>query len=397
MNPTSSTDGEWIDQIDEPEENIEARNELDRHREQFGEPEHDQPVAGDEPESDSSPLTPLERLGAATLDTAGLRLIQPSQPLIDGLLERDSLALIFGASGGSKTFFGVDLVMHIATGTWWNGCETSGGPGIYVMAEGGKAAGKRVAAWERHHGITYNPDRFDAIAWLTRPVNLFEPAWAGAFVEYCIPRQSAIIVIDTVARNSVGAEENSARDMGILIENADRVRRETHACVTLIHHTGKDAGAGARGSSALRAAVDTEIEVKGTDGRVTITVTKAKDSAPPQPWRFVRTTIDLGTDDRGKPVSSCVLVPDRGQAGDDLTRVTAQVLDVLIRIATPDGVSTATWREVATTADRPDSVGRSSFYEAVSKLVAGRLVQNIGGEKRPLYIPITPGQESAQA
>ena len=69
------------------------------------------------------------------------------------------------------------------------------------------------------------------------------------------------IVVDTLSRALAGGDENSPVDMGRIVVAADRIRAETGAHFTYVHHTGKDAARGARGHSLLRAATDTEIEV----------------------------------------------------------------------------------------------------------------------------------------
>ena len=68
-----------------------------------------------------------------------------------------------------------------------------------------------------------------------------------------------LIVGDTLARLSAGANENAGQDMGLIVRRFDRIRTETKAHFLLIHHSGKNAAAGARGWSGVRAAVDTEI------------------------------------------------------------------------------------------------------------------------------------------
>lgn len=335
-------------------------------------------------ESPSDPSSPLERIRAAAVSTDALKALPPAQPLVQGLLDLDSLAIIYGASGSSKSFLSIDVALHVATGSWWNRCEIAAGPVVYVAAEGARGIGRRVDAWQTQHQV-YDLGRHHPITWVTMPVNLHNAAWAGAFADYCVEQRPVLVVVDTLARCAAGADENSAKDMGVLIDNLDRVKRLTGACTVAVHHTGKDAGAGARGSSALRAAVDTEIEVSASDELVTVKVTKQKDHDEARPWRFVRTPL----------ADSCVLMPDRGQNGAGTNRSHQQALDALAEIAVPGGVSTATWRDAATASDRPDGIGRSTFYGAVRALLDGGLVQNLGTDRSPRYAPVLPGQGGA--
>ncbi len=118
----------------------------------------------------------------------------------------------------------------------------------------------------------------------------------------------ALIVFDTLARVMAG-DENAAPDVGALMRGIDHLRRATGAHIMLIHHSGKDASKGARGHSALRAAVDTEIELtksKETDERMA-RATKQRDMASGADCLFRLEQVVLGRDQDGDPVTSCIV------------------------------------------------------------------------------------------
>ncbi|SDG97148.1 AAA domain-containing protein [Pseudonocardia oroxyli] len=117
------------------------------------------------------------------------------------------------------------------------------------------------------------------------------------------------IVIDTLNRCSVGLDENSAKDMGMVVEALYDLKRATPrdmGAIALIHHTGKD-GKTVRGSSALEAGFDTVYTTsrEGDDGPVTLRRTKRKDGPPDDAmvltWHSVSET-----------GSGVVVQPDRG-------------------------------------------------------------------------------------
>jgi hypothetical protein len=118
----------------------------------------------------------------------------------------------------------------------------------------------------------------------------------------------ALIVIDTFARALTGGDENSTMDTGQAVAGADLIRAETGACVAFIHHSGKDPSKGARGSSALRAATDTEIRIEGQTGQRTATVTKQRDleSGEIMPFELTRVQIGIDPDDK-TAITSCVV------------------------------------------------------------------------------------------
>ena len=76
-------------------------------------------------------------------------------------------------------------------------------------------------------------------------------------------------------------DENSAADIGAFLNSVDMLRDETGAAVVIVHHAGHGDKTRARGSSAIRAAVDVEYSLTKTPEGVTLECTKAKDFEPP--------------------------------------------------------------------------------------------------------------------
>ena len=75
----------------------------------------------------------------------------------------------------------------------------------------------------------------------------------------------------------------------------------------IIHHSGKDKNKGARGHSSLRAAVDTEIEIK-VDGQIrTARCRKQRDLENGKAIAFALQRVELGLDDECDLITSCVV------------------------------------------------------------------------------------------
>ena len=70
-----------------------------------------------------------------------------------------------------------------------------------------------------------------------------------------------LIIIDTVARHMGGLDENNAKDMVKLTLTADKLKDDYQCAVMLVHHTGHSHQDRARGSTAFKGALDTEIIV----------------------------------------------------------------------------------------------------------------------------------------
>ncbi|WP_158101518.1 AAA family ATPase, partial [Streptomyces bobili] len=250
---------------------------------------------------------PADALLAELLDAASLDNMPTLEPLVGDLLHLDSLARIVGPSGHMKSFVTIDLAGHVGTGMQWHGHYVRQGTVVYLVAEGARGIRKRVRAWEKHHGL-----KMDNVLFLPRPVQATGPEW-DTLVEAMRRLQPQLLVIDTQARVSVGVEENSAKELGIVVERIEDLRRATGACVLVIHHTGH-VGEHGRGSSSAKGALQSELHVskKGDNARnivVTVKVGKQKDDEEAGDIQFgLRVvTVDGETKPDGRPVTSVVL------------------------------------------------------------------------------------------
>lgn len=222
--------------------------------------------------------------------------LPPLSFLVDGLLPRGGAAALYGAPGSGKSFLALDIALSVASGRPFLGRVVERAPVFYVAAEGLAGQPARVAAWKRRHGY----DSLVGVHFFTEPVNLLDAGAVGKFL--AAVRQSGqqpnLIVFDTLARCAVGGDENSAKDMGVLVDNVRRIQRATGACVLLLHHTGKQ-GDSERGSTALRGGMDTMLCVKADeDGGLSLLCDKQKDGRVIDPIR-------LRLDPEGE---SCVVV-----------------------------------------------------------------------------------------
>lgn len=239
--------------------------------------------------------------------------ITDTSDFIENLLCENQFSVIYGESNCGKTFFMMDLAMHVALGKTWRGRQVDQGGVIYAALEGGYNTQNRIVAFRKHHNITENIP----LAVIPSSLNLLDPEGdINSLVESIWTAKERIgnikmVIIDTLSRALHGGDENSSMDMGQLIINADAIRSITGAHISFVHHCGKDAVKGARGHSSLRAAVDTEIEISRDDDKSPsrIKIVKQREMEMGDEMFFTLSSIELGKNQRDKPVTSCVVLP----------------------------------------------------------------------------------------
>jgi hypothetical protein len=225
---------------------------------------------------------------------------------VRGVLPEEGLAAVYGPSSSGKSFVALDLLGAVADGRAWFGHRSMPCAVTLVCLEGEHGLKQRMAAYQKRHGRA--PARMRFVA---RPFGLLEPDDVQELAAAIRGTGGAggVIVIDTLNRAAVGADENDSRDMGRLIEGAKSLQRALGGLVLLVHHTGKDASRGLRGHSSLLAALDAAIEVSRDGERREWRIAKSKDGSDDESHPFRLSVVELGVDEDGEPVSSCVIEP----------------------------------------------------------------------------------------
>ncbi|MBT8460499.1 MAG: helicase RepA family protein [Boseongicola sp.] len=214
--------------------------------------------------------------------------------LIPSILPKPSLAILYGAPGCGKTFAALSMALSVASGDNWLGRQCVATAVLYIAAEGVLGLKSRIAAHRSVRGPVGQKIRF-----LPGAPNLLESGDLEALATAleAAGLRPGLIVVDTLARVTTGADENNARDMGEAVAALDTLREAYDATVLVLHHKTKSGGS-ERGSSALRGAADVMIECTGedhADGRkITITCTKMKDDEDFANLAVLMRRIDLG-------------------------------------------------------------------------------------------------------
>lgn len=238
--------------------------------------------------------------------------------VIKGLIPRAELGILYGPSGSGKSFVMLDLCMAIARGVPWRGLKVAQGRVRYIVAEGRGGFRKRIKAYGMHHGVDL--DQVPMAVMETAPNFLLNDDVKAVAQAVSASQGADVIVVDTFAKVTPGANENAGEDMGKALDNCRRISEATGALVILVHHTGKDVDRGARGWSGIRAAADFETEVckDEASGKRWLQVTKQKDGDDDGRWGFKLEDVIVGLDEDDDPITSCVLAddeaPEKGRA-----------------------------------------------------------------------------------
>lgn len=225
-----------------------------------------------EPSTEESPSRFTTRL----LTRSALESLPDPEPLIDGVLDQGTTALLYGKWGSGKSFVALDWAASVATERRWQGRSTRRRKVLYVAAEGAFGLKGRIKAWETGWKVAVTDGQLDI---LPIPVNLAK--WTDVHDLAGLIRENGygFVILDTLARCMVGADENSAKDTGIVVDHLNTLREATpdgRGVVLGVHHTGKD-GKTLRGSSAFEGGADTVYQTCLDGGAIDLTREKRKD------------------------------------------------------------------------------------------------------------------------
>ncbi len=224
---------------------------------------------------------------------------------IDGILPEQGLGMVYGPSGIAKSFMALDMLGCISDGRTYgaDGRKTKQGRVVYVMAEGAGGMRQRLRAYRhRYPAAHHNFKIIDAAP------NLMNPADVGEVMQTIMEAGGAdVIMFDTLHSCMAGGDENSAKDMSVLLNHARAIQACINGLVMFVHHSGKDETKGARGSSSIRAAMEVEIELglnPKFPGKRIARIAKQRDGDDQLMWEFDLEPIIIFGD---KPLSSVIV------------------------------------------------------------------------------------------
>ena len=197
--------------------------------------------------------------------------------VVKGIVPKKGIVTIYGASGSSKSFVAIDLAMNLALGNAWFGIPvTTKVPVVYVALEGFTGVVKRLQGWCKHY--KWYPNNLEVTK---DELLLAENKSVDDFISFYRGREfsGGIVIIDTLNNACPNIDENHAGAMSGVIYNLKRIQTELDCTVLIIHHSGKNEENGMRGSSSLKASMDSVLHVtQSSNGLCHWVLEKSKDS-----------------------------------------------------------------------------------------------------------------------
>ena len=321
-------------------------------------------------------------------DAEALHQLPELEWLVKGFIPMRSVTTTTGQSGAGKSFVALGMMAAIANGDRWFGNICRQTDVVYITLEGEFGVSGRIKAWELENQrkfpanvkiLTQNP---------SRPVFQMNSPASISRLAAQIPKGS-FVVIDTLNQAAPGMDENSSKDMGLILQGAKRLGTLIDGTVHLISHVGKDASKGPRGHSSFGAALDAAITVCRTKTGREIRLTKCKDGKDGITYTFDLEQVAIGMDSAGEVITSCVVrqTITATDVGGELSYTESIVLEAFERAYKKQGepIRNKDWfaelQEICP--DEATDTLKRRLSRSVAALVAKKYVRAKNGAYRP--------------
>ena len=217
---------------------------------------------------------------------------------VDGVFPLTGTAMVFGASRVGKSFLVLDLAVSIAEGREWFGYGVKQSGVIYVAAEAPSGMRNRIEAIEAFRQRKLPPNLVIG----REPIDFTDDAKVDVLID-AIRVTAQVVIVDTFNAATPGIDENSSRDMGVVLTSMRRIVSETDCLLIFVHHCGHTSGDRARGHSSLQAATDTRILVskKGRTSNWEVEAQREAESSLSRDFSLQPIEVSSGR--------SCVVIP----------------------------------------------------------------------------------------
>lgn len=272
---------------------------------------------------DYRPLPPASKFNAVQLRQIGTGIGRRHTWLVHDMIELGGSCALAGFSQSGKSFLTIKLTFAIVMGEQFFGRDVLQGMVVYQLGEGEAGFEKRIEGYMKDKGI----ESIDGLPLVILPkkINLFASDddtealikeikdWSEYHGQPC-----RMVVIDTYNKATRGMNEISGQDNGKVIERVERIAAATGATVVVIDHLSM--GGRIRGHGSKTDDMTNTIRVEKDEKKVdnngrpirNMILSKNKDGEAGQKVPFVLRQVVNGFDDKGRPITTCVVDPPDG-------------------------------------------------------------------------------------
>jgi hypothetical protein len=262
-------------------------------------------------------VVPVSELGRPTRfedEDADEIVRRDSTWLVKGLWPRVGVCFVAGPSMSGKSFWILDQASRIVKSEPVLGRRSVPAGTVYIAAEGANGVRARLEGLRDRVGGWNGQLRF-----ISDAPNLSDPGdveLLSTRLDQISQRATerdqriGLVIVDTLSASMPGADENSGKDMSLVLQSLQDLARRLEVCLVVVAHLGKDADRGIRGWSGLLANADGAIIIQAPNDEQTRIgqVQKVKDGEAGDKFAFALEEVFLGVDADGDPVSTCVIV-----------------------------------------------------------------------------------------
>jgi archaellum biogenesis ATPase FlaH len=331
-------------------------------------------------------VQPFQLISASELTAKPIKI----DWLLENIIERGSLNLLFGEPGAGKSLFALEWSFCMAAGIDFYGYRTQQTDVVIVAGEGYAGIGRRLKALEQKYKIP-TPNGLFISKQPAQFLDARNAQWVASSIK-ALCTNPGLVIIDTLHRNMDG-DENSSQDIGRFISNLDNYLKPLGAAILVVHHCGHGQKDRSRGSSSIRAAMDGEFSATKSASGITLTCHKAKDFEAFKPLHFTLKRVSLDwLDDQKKPMTSVYLE----YTGEAKTSVVKSKLS-----ARDDAILTALSEATKEHGIEPPAEIRGKFAGFEVHLNPDRKIVNIEHWREKAYKAISvdakPGDDKSEA
>lgn len=223
--------------------------------------------------------------------------------LIDGLIYKGEISLLYGESGAGKSALIVDMFSRAVAGKTVDGRQTVELDVFWLPTENLQEHQRRLLVTDKsigglseNKGIHYIAREYVKLVGDTAPSKM--TSLAGKLRQEFSGRPQ-VVIIDTLNQAMPGMDENSSVGMSEVVSNLKILQEaipELH--ILIVHHSGKKKENGARGHSSLEAAMDSCFFLSKKDKTHQLEVTKQRGGNREGKIKFHLTPLQAKIEDR---------------------------------------------------------------------------------------------------